>query len=83
MRKHERKNLDCIGALWTRRRHIIGSIGKAIQTLRTYDVGGKLLNGIKSIYAGSIASVRVKLGELECFMIDNGVRKGVSCSLGF
>ena len=30
------------------------------QALRMYDVGGKLLNGIKSIYSNSLACVRVK-----------------------
>ena len=36
------------------------------QVLRMYDVGGKLLNSIKSIYASSISC--------ECFRIDSGVR---------
>ena len=30
------------------------------QVLRMYDVGGRLLNGIKSIYVNSLAYVRVK-----------------------
>ena len=30
------------------------------QVLRMYDVGGKLLNGIKSIYVNSLACVRIK-----------------------
>ena len=33
------------------------------QVLRVYDVGGKLLNGMKSMYVNSLASVRVKGGE--------------------
>ena len=33
------------------------------QVLRMYDVGSKLLNGIKSIYVNSLACVRVKGGE--------------------
>ena len=33
------------------------------QVLRMYDVGGKLLNAIKSIYVYSSACVRVKRGE--------------------
>ena len=41
-----------------------------------YDVGGKLLNGIKSMYVNSLSFVRVKGGETECFRIDSGVRKG-------
>ena len=30
------------------------------QVLRIYDVGGKLLNGIKSMYVNSIACIRLK-----------------------
>ena len=41
-----------------------------------HDVGGKLLNGFKSMYVNSIACVRVKGGESECFRIDSGVRQG-------
>ena len=36
------------------------------QLLRMYDVGGKLLNGIKSVYVNSLAYVRVKGNESEC-----------------
>ena len=45
------------------------------QVLRMYDVGGILLNGIKSVYVNSLACVRVKGGESECFRIDSGVRQ--------
>ena len=31
-----------------------------LQVLRMYDVGGKLLNGIKSTYVNGLANVRVK-----------------------
>ena len=41
-----------------------------------YDVGGKLLNGTKSMYANSLACVRVKGGKSECFRINSGVRQG-------
>ena len=44
------------------------------QVLRMYDVGGKLLNSIKSMYVNSLAFVRVKVGESECFRINSGVR---------
>ena len=44
------------------------------QVLRMYDVGSKLLNGIKSIYINSQACVRVKGGESNCFRISSGVR---------
>ena len=39
-------------------------------------MGGKLLNGIKSIYVNSLACVRVKGGESDCFRINSGVRQG-------
>ena len=41
-----------------------------------YDVGGKLLNGIKSMHVNRVESVRVKVGESECLRIDSGVRQG-------
>ena len=44
--------------------------------LRMYDVGGKPLGGIKSMYAYSSACVRVKRGESEQFRIHSGVRPG-------
>ena len=46
------------------------------QVLRMYDVGGKRLSGIKSMYVDSPACVRVKGGESERFRIDSGVRQG-------
>ena len=46
-----------------------------------YDVGGKLLNGIKSMYVNSLSCVRVKRGESECLKIDCGVRQGCIMSL--
>ena len=46
------------------------------QVLRMRDVGGKLLNGIKSMYVKSLACIRVKGGESKCFRIDSGVRQG-------
>ena len=44
-----------------------------------YDVGGKLLNNInfKGMYVNSLACVRVKRGESDCFSIDSVVRQGV------
>ena len=44
--------------------------------VRTYDVGGKLLNGIKSVYVNSLACLRVKGCESEYFRIDDGMRQG-------
>ena len=47
------------------------------QVLRMmYDVGGKLLNGIKSIYVNNLVCVKVKGGDSECFRINSGVRLG-------
>ena len=46
------------------------------QVLGMYDVGGKLLIGIKSMYIDSSACVRVNGGESEWFRIDSGVRQG-------
>ena len=40
-----------------------------------YDLGGKLFNGIESMYVNSLACVRVKGGESECFKINRGVRQ--------
>ena len=45
------------------------------QVLRMYDMDGKLLNGIKSLYVNSLTCVRVKRGESECFRIGSGVRQ--------
>ena len=44
------------------------------QVLGIYDVGVKLLNGIKIIYVKSQACVRVNKGDSEYFMIISGVR---------
>ena len=41
-----------------------------------YDVGGKLLGRIMSIYVGSLACVRVKGNVSEWFRIDREVRQG-------
>ena len=46
------------------------------QVLRMYDVGVKLVSGIKSMYVDSSASFRVKGGESVWFRIDSGVRHG-------
>ena len=44
------------------------------QVLRMYDMGGKLLSGIKSIYVDRLPSVRVNRGENEWLRIDSEVR---------
>ena len=38
-----------------------------------YAVGGKLLNGIRSMYVNIFAFVGVERGESECFWIDSGL----------
>ena len=55
---------------------MIGSIGRHYwKVLRIYDVGGKLFNGIKSIYVNSLVRVRVKRCESDCYRIDSGIRQ--------
>ena len=44
------------------------------QVLRMYDVGGKLLNGIKNMYVTLCKSKRG--GESKCFRIEGGVGQG-------
>ena len=51
------------------------------QVLRMYDVSSKLLNGIKSMYVNSLACVRVKGGESECFRINRGVSYPLGSSM--
>ena len=54
------------------------------QVLRMLDVGGKLLNGFKSMDVNSLACVIVNGGKNECSRIDWGVRDtGTSFLLGF
>ena len=40
-----------------------------LKVLRMYDVGGKLLNDINSMYVNSLVCVRVKGDQNECFRI--------------
>ena len=51
------------------------------RVLRIYDVGGKLLNGVKSIYVNSLACVKVKRGESEYLGSIVVWDRGVSCPL--
>ena len=51
------------------------------QVLRMHDVGGKLLSEIRSMNVNSLACVRVKVGESECFRIESGVRQDCVMSL--
>ena len=52
---------------------MIRLIGKYYKVLRLYDVVGKPLNGIKTMYVNSLACVREKRGESKCFRVDSGV----------
>ena len=45
------------------------------EVMRMYDVGGKPLNGIKSVYVNILAFVRVKGCKSECIRIDSGIRQ--------
>ena len=45
------------------------------QVLRMYDVGGKLMNEIKSEYMSSVVCVRVKGDKSDCFIIEICVRQ--------
>ena len=44
--------------------------------LRIYDVGGKLLNGIKSMNVNNLPYVGIKELKRKCFMINSGVKRG-------
>ena len=75
MRKHPRKNVVYVGFIDLEKAYHRVNKGALIrQVMRMYDVGGKLLNGIKSMYVNSLACVKVKGGESECFRINSGVR---------
>ena len=52
------------------------------QVLRMYDLRGKLMGWIKSMYVDSLTCVRVKGGEIERFRIDSLVRQGRIMSPG-
>ncbi len=48
--------------------------------LRVYGVGGRLLDGVKTLYRDASACVRIK-GEMgECFKIKAGMRQGCTMS---
>ena len=48
--------------------------------LLIYGVGGKLLNGIKSMYDDGEACVGINGVESDCFNINSGVRQGCAMS---
>ena len=56
--------------------HTIGLVGKPCGKCSECIMwGSKLLSGIKSMYVGSSACVRVKRVESEWFMMDSGLRQ--------
>ena len=73
VRKHERKNVVYVGFIDFENAYDKVNREFLVQVLRMYDMGGKLLNGIKSIYVDSLACVRIS--ENEWFRIDSGVRQ--------
>ena len=60
MRKQERKNTVYVGFIDLEKLYNRVNREALWQALRRYDVGAKLLRGIKSIYVDSLACVRVK-----------------------
>ena len=54
---------------------MIGSTEALWQILRMYDVGGKLLNGIKSMYVNSLSCVKLKGSDSKSFRIDISERQ--------
>ena len=74
MRKHRRKNVAYVGFMDLEKAYDRVNREALWQGLRMNGVGGKLLNGIKSAYVGSLACVTVKVCESDCFRVDSGVR---------
>ena len=74
VRKHEKKNVVYVGFMDFENAYDRVIRDALWQMLRMYDVGGKLLNGIRSMYVNSLVYVRVKGGERDSYRIDSGVR---------
>ena len=62
MRKYEKKNEVYVGFMDLEKPYDSVNREALWQVLRMYDVGGKLLNGIKSMYVNRIACVKSKKG---------------------
>ena len=73
MRKHRRKNVVYVGLMDLEMAYDGVNRETLWQVLRIYDVGGKMLSVIKSMYVTNLACVRVTWGESECFRINSGV----------
>ena len=41
-----------------------------LQLLRMYDLGVKLLSGVRNMYVNRLACIRLKRGESKCFRIE-------------
>ena len=82
MRKHEIKNAMYVGFRDLEKSYDRVNRESLWQVLRMYDIGGKLLVGIKSMYVDSLTCVRLK-GSVssERLRIDSGVRQGRIMSL--
>ena len=78
MRKQERKNTVNVGFIGLEKAYDrVNLFREALwQVLRMYDLGGKLLSGIKGMYVDSSACVRVKGDECERFRVDSVMREG-------
>ena len=75
MTNHGRKNVEYVGFMDLEEVNDRVNREALWQVLRMYNVGGKLLNGFKSMYINNIACVRVKGGETECFRTNSGLRQ--------
>ena len=72
MRKQEKKLRMYMGFIDLEKAYYTANREALWEVLRLYDVGGKRLSGIKSMYVDSSACVIVKGGESERFRIDCG-----------
>ena len=73
MRKHKKKCEMYVGFLDLEEVYDRVNWESLWQVSKMYDVGGKLLSGIKSMYVDNLACVRVKGNESEWFRINSGV----------
>ena len=62
MRRQERKNSVYVGFKYLEKAYDRVNREALLQVLGMYDVGGKLLNGIKSMYVDRSACVKSKMG---------------------
>ena len=73
MRKYESKKVVYVGFMDLAKEYDMVNRRALWQVLRMY-MSGKLLNDIKSMYVNSLACVKIKGGESECFRINSVVR---------